>query len=155
MGHFGCLRYRNKRNVKCQQYACNDIFWLAKGPRGNPALLFLQRKPIFGGLIYCKAEKLQSNGHSIVFRWIQDHSGFIGNEKVDLAAKNRAERGGKQVERWSSLAYFKKNLTQAQSKVLTKWHELKMQEREVSRHGFYVLSTKAEINPILANAPKK
>lgn len=69
--------------------------------------------------MYCKAEKLQINGHSIVFRWIQDHSGFIGKEKVDLAAKNRAERGGKQVERWSSLAYFKKNLTQAQSKELT------------------------------------
>lgn len=51
------------------------------------------------GLIYCKAKKLQSNGHSIVFQWIPSYSGLIGNEKADLASKNWAERGGKQVER--------------------------------------------------------
>lgn len=86
---------------------------------------------------------------------IPGYSGLVGNEKADLATRNRAERGGKQVERWSSLAYIKKNMAQARSGELTKWHEMKMQEREVSRRGFYVPWTKAEINPILGNAPKK
>ena len=79
----------------------------------------------------------------------------MGNEKADLAARNRAERGGRQAGRWSSLAYIKKNLTQARSTELTKWHEVKVQEREVSRRGFYVPWTKVEINPVLGNAPKK
>ena len=49
----------------------------------------------------------------------------------------------------------KKNLAQARSTELTNWHEMKMQEREVSRRGFYIPWTKAEINPVLGNAPKK
>lgn len=70
-------------------------------------------------------------------------------------AKNRAEKGGKQAECWSLLAYIKENLVQARSRELARWHEVKTQEREVSRHGFYISWTKAKINPILENAPKK
>ena len=46
-------------------------------------------------------------------------------------------------------------MAQARSRELTKWQEMKMQETEVSPRGFYVPWTKAEINPILGNAPKK
>ena len=35
------------------------------------------------------------------------HSGLEGNKKADLAAKSRAEKGGRQAERWSSIAYIK------------------------------------------------
>ncbi len=42
-----------------------------------------------------------------------------------------------------------------QSTELTKWHETKIKEREVSRRGFYIPLTKTEINPVLQNAPKK
>ncbi len=55
--------------------------------------------------IYDKAKKLQNNEHSIVCRWIPGHTGLVGNEKANLAARSRAEKGGKQAERWSSLAY--------------------------------------------------
>lgn len=34
------------------------------------------------------------------------------------------------------------------------WHERKTQEREISRQGFYIPWTKAEINPVLGKAPK-
>ncbi len=60
---------------------------------------------------YGKARELQESGHSTVFRWIPAHSGLIGNDKAHLAAKSRTERGGKQAESWSSLAYIKKNLS--------------------------------------------
>ena len=79
----------------------------------------------------------------------------MGNEKADLAAKNRAQRGGKQVERWSSLAYIKKNLTEIRAKELIEWHQTQTQERETSRRGFYVPWTKNGINPTLGSAPKK
>ncbi len=72
-----------------------------------------------------------------------------------MTAKNRAEKGGKQAERWSSLAYIKENLAQARRRELSKWHEMKTQEREVSRRGFYIPWTEAKINPLLGNAPKK
>ncbi len=107
------------------------------------------------GQIYYQATILESTGHPIVFRWTPGHSGLEGNKKVDLTAKNRAEKGGKQAERWSSLAYIKENLAQARRKEHAKWHEVKTQEREVSRQGFYIPWTETKINPILGNAPKK
>ena len=107
------------------------------------------------GQIYHKAKKLQNIGHPVVCRWTPGHSGLEGNKRADLMAKNRAEKGGKQAECWSSLAYIKEILAQAQSRELAKWHEVKTQEREVSRRGFYIPWTKANINPVLGNAPKK
>ena len=107
------------------------------------------------GLIYDKARELQEDGHSIVFRWIPAHSDLIGNDKAHLAAKSRAERGGKQAESWSSLAYIKKNLSDVCSKELTNCHERKTQEREASRYGYYIPWTKNSINPILGSTSKK
>ena len=80
-------------------------------------------------LIYQKTGELQWDGHSITFQWITSHSGLIGNEKADLAAKNRAKRGGRLTERWSSLEYIKRNLTEAWSKEIIKWNQIKTQER--------------------------
>lgn len=84
-------------------------------------------------------------GHSVIIRWVPGRSGLIGNGKADLAAKNRAERGGNR-QRWSSLAYINRKLTYARCKELTKWHrETKMQEREASRFtslGQRVVSTR-------------
>ena len=90
-----------------------------------------------------------------MFRWISAHSDLIGNGKAHLAAKSRAEKGGKQAESWSSLAYIKKNVSQIRGKELTSWHERKTQERETSCHGFYIPWTKAEINSVLGMTPKK
>ena len=105
--------------------------------------------------VHEKFENLESNGHHTTIRWIPSHSGLIGNEKADRAARNKAERWGKQAERWSSLAYIRKDLTEAQSRELAEWHDVKIQERETSRRGYYVLWTECGINPALANAPKK
>ena len=38
---------------------------------------------------------------------------------------------------------------------LTKWHEIKTQEREVKRHSFHAPLTKNGINSIVGNALKK
>lgn len=70
-------------------------------------------------------------------------------------AKTRAERGGRSVERWSSLAYIERNLVTAHSNEITKWHETKTQEREASHRGYYVPWIKSSLTPILGNAPKK
>ena len=56
-------------------------------------------------MIHCTAKKLYENGSSIVLHWAPGHAGLIVNEKANLAARLRAERGGRQEERWSSLAY--------------------------------------------------
>ncbi len=85
----------------------------------------------------------------------RSHGPHRKRKKADLAARKKAEKGGKQAERWSSLAHIKKNLAQVRSTELTKWHETKIEEREVSRRSFYIPWTKAEINSVLENAPKK
>lgn len=79
----------------------------------------------------------------------------MGNEKADLAAKRRAEKGGKLTERWSSLAYVRKNVTEIRLKSIARWHETKTQERETSRRGYYVPRTKEGISLILGNSSKK
>ena len=81
--------------------------------------------------------------------------GLAGNDKADQAAKNRAERVGQQAERWGLLAYIQKNLVQARAQELTRWHELKIQERKNSRRDYYIPWKKEDINLTLANAPKK
>ena len=83
------------------------------------------------------------------------YSGLLGNEKADLTAKTRAERGGRLLERCSSLPHIKKSLTDIRHKETIKWHETKMQEREASRCGYYIPWTRGGISPILGNAPKK
>ena len=89
----------------------------------------------------------------VAIRWIPGHSGLIGNEETDQAARKKTERGGRQVELWSSLAHVRKNLTEARSQELAKRHEVKTQERDIGRHGYYVLWTKEGINLTLANTP--
>ena len=83
-----------------------------------------QENRFLRGHVYQKTEKLQRTGHHIIFRWIPGHSGLIGNEKANLSARNRAERGGKLTERWSSLAYIKRNVYDIRLRDLIKWHEL-------------------------------
>lgn len=107
------------------------------------------------GQIYYLATIFQSIGHPIVCRWTPSYFDLEKNKKANLKAKNKAEKSGKQAERWSLLAYIKGNLAQARYIELIKWHEVKTKDKEISRHCFYISWTKTKINPILQNAPKK
>ena len=104
--------------------------------------------------IYYKVEKPKTNGHTVICRWVPGHTDLIGNEKADFAARDKAEKGGRQAERWSSLAHIRENLAKVRSTEITKWYEKSIQEREVSRRGFYIPWTKGA-HPILGNIAKK
>ena len=107
------------------------------------------------GLIYPKTEELQSDGHYTTSFWVPSHSGILGNEKADLVAKIRAEKGGRLTERWSSLAYIRKNMDEMRSRAVAQWHETEIREREISRRGYYISRTKEGISLVLGNTPKK
>lgn len=53
-----------------------------------------QGNRVLRNLIYQKTKELQNDGHPIAIRWAPSHSGLPGNERVDLTARTRAERGG-------------------------------------------------------------
>lgn len=54
-------------------------------------------------------------------------------KKADLAAKNRAEKlGGRLTERWSSLAYVRKMVTEIRSKGIARWHESETETQEIN-----------------------
>ena len=117
--------------------------------------LYHKESRFLKGLIYKKAKKLENNGHYVAIRWIPAHSGLIENEKADKAVRNKAKRGGRQVERWSSLAYILENLNEARSQELAERHEVKTQESGISRRGYYAPWIKRGGNSIFTNAPKK
>lgn len=94
-------------------------------------------------------------GYPVIFQWSPGHSGLIGNEKANQSARNRAEKGGKLTERWSSLAYIKRNVYEIRSRDLMKWHETETQNREANRRGFYIPRTTKGISLALGSAPKK
>ena len=42
-----------------------------------------------------RAEKLKTNGHTTVCKWVLSHTGLIGNKKADFAARDKAEKRGR------------------------------------------------------------
>ena len=62
-------------------------------------------------LICQKALELRDNGQLVTLRWILSHVGLVGHDKADQSAKNKAHRGRKPVEEWSSLTHIWKKLT--------------------------------------------
>lgn len=59
------------------------------------------------------------------------------------------------VERWSSLTYVKKKLIESKSQELTRWPEIKSQERETSRREFYIPRLKRGMSGVLGSTAKK
>lgn len=94
--------------------------------------------PYLRNLTYQRILDLESNGQVVTIRWIPCHVGFVGHDKADNRAKNKTPKGGKLAEHWSSLFHIKKELEESKSQELTRWNEVKTQERESSRRGFYV-----------------
>ena len=85
--------------------------------------------PYLKSLIHQKTEDLKKHGRSVTIRWIPSHVGLVGHDQADQKAKNRACRGGKPEEQWSSLTHVKQKLIESQAQELTRWHETKRQER--------------------------
>lgn len=54
-------------------------------------------------LIYEKTEELQQIGLFVTFQLIRGYFDIMENEKANLSAQNRTEKGGKMTEWWSSL----------------------------------------------------
>lgn len=88
--------------------------------------------------IYQKTSDLESKGHSVTIGWIPRHVRLAGHDKADQSARDKAQKGGKPVERWGSLTHIKKRLIESHALELTRWHDVKIQERETSRRGFYI-----------------
>ena len=119
--------------------------------RSNP----YTRTPYLRDLIFQKTLDLKSKGHSVTIRWIPSHAELVGHDKADQFARNKAQRGGKPVKQWSLLTYIKKQLTESYSQKLTKWHEIKTQEREMSRRGFYIRRREKGMSKVLGRTAKK
>lgn len=94
--------------------------------------------PYLRSLIYQETSDLESKGHFVTIRWIPSHVG-LGHDKADRSARDKARRGGGETaEQWSSLSHIKRRLIESHSQELIRWHEVKIQERDTSRWGFYI-----------------
>lgn len=110
--------------------------------------------PYLRDLIYQRALDLKDNGHSVTIR-IPAQVGLVGYDRADQSAKNRAHRGGKPIEQWSSLTHIWKKWIGSRFSELVRWHETKRDEREASQRGFYIPRLKTGMNELLSSKQKK
>ncbi len=110
--------------------------------------------PYLKSLIHQRTNDLKHHGHSVTIRWIPSHAGLVGHDQADQKAKDKARRGGKPEEQWSSLTHVKRKLVESQAQELTRWHETKSQEREISRRGFYIPRLEKGISKVLGSTSK-
>ena len=111
--------------------------------------------PYLKSLIHQKPSDLKEHGHTVTIRRIPSHVGLVGHDQADQKAKNRACRGGKPEEQWSLLTYVERELIESQAQELTRWHETKRQEREISRKGFYIPRLGKGMSKVLRSTSKK
>ena len=104
--------------------------------------------------IYRKVEQLIRQRHEISVCWVPSHSNVEGNEKADTAAKEAA--GGERIRtaKWTSLTHLRRQITEEKKAQLLAWHDQKTKERESRKSGFYVPSSKAQIDPLLGKTKK-
>ena len=98
---------------------------------------------------------LGKDGHFVTTRWVPSHVGLLGHDKGDKSGRDKARKGGNPLEQWSSLTHIKRKLKESQSQEIAKWHEVKTQERETGRRGFYVPWVKRRMNELLGRTVKK
>lgn len=106
-------------------------------------------------LIFQKTLNLKSKSHSVTIRQISSHIGLVEHNKANQQARNKAQRKRKPIEQQSLLIYIKKQLTKLHSQELTKWYEIKTQEREMSRQGSYIPQREKKISKLLGYLAKK
>ncbi len=70
--------------------------------------------------------------------------------------ESREAAGGERIQtaRWTSLTHLKRQITEEKKSQLRAWYEQKTKERESRKGGFYVLSLKAEMDPLLGQTKK-
>ncbi len=73
---------------------------------------------------------------------------------ADKAAREATERERIQTVRWTSLTHLKRQITEAKKSQLRTWYKQIIKERESQKSGFYILSFKAEMDPLLGNTKK-
>lgn len=111
--------------------------------------------PCLRNLIYQKLSDLERKGKSVTLKWIPGHVGPVGHDKADQNAREKAQKGGKPVEQWSSLAYIKRKLTDSHAQELANWHITKTQERKTTQQGFYISRVEKGMSKILGHTAKK
>lgn len=58
-----------------------------------------------------RTRDLGRNGHLVTIRWIPSHVGLLGHDKADKNARAKAHKGGKPLEKWSSLTHMKESVS--------------------------------------------
>lgn len=92
--------------------------------------------PYLKSLIHQKTNDMKEHGHSVTIRWIQSHVGLVGHDQADQKAKNRACRGGKLEEQWSSLTHVKPKLIESQAQELATGTRLRDEKEKLVKGVF-------------------
>lgn len=105
--------------------------------------------------IHENAKKLQELGISVNVRWAPGHTNIEGNEKADEVAKQAARNGRQCVERFASLAYVARLITERKWKESRIWFKKQHERRGPEGRETYELHQQNNsLNRIAANSRK-
>ena len=148
------VKVAEQRCLKAQQPLVISIFCDSQPAINRLKVMDCKAGQALKARIYQKAKQLIGQRHEISVCWVPSHCNVEGNDKADKAAKEAA--GGEKIRtaKWTSLTHLKRRITEEKKAQLRAWHEQKTKEREIRKSGFYVSSSKAEIDPLLGKTKK-
>lgn len=113
------------------------------------------RKDIFLTLIYENVYKIKSSGHILILRWVSSYSKIPENAKMDISAKNMAQKRRRQTDYLSFFTFLKSELRKIKLAELVLCYQRKIQEQKTILQRFYILIVKESISLVFGKALKK